>query len=233
MLGSETAARHHERGVAVGQRDADAGGHEGTFSRFEAYSFGRDKIGAGITRMGIVRQHRRDNGEINGIAHPTRLMQNPTPDTLVRYRERLSPSLWLLVTAAVAGPMVALTFTPLGSLPALLIGAAAAVVLIAALIAASPAVRVTGTVLHAGRAHIDARWLGTGAALTGDDAREARGTALPARGWHLIRGGIDGVVVVQNTDPNDPVTSWTISTRTPDRLLAAIRDAQVAASANA
>ncbi len=129
--------------------------------------------------------------------------------------------------------MVALTFTPLGSLPALLIGAAAAVVLIAALIAASPAVRVTGTVLHAGRAHIDARWLGTGAALTGDDAREARGTALPARGWHLIRGGIDGVVVVQNTDPNDPVTSWTISTRTPDRLLAAISDAQVAASANA
>lgn len=160
-------------------------------------------------------------------------MQNPTPDTLVRYRERLSPSLWLLVTAAVAGPMVALTLTPLGSLPALLTGAGAAVLLIAALIAASPAVRVTGTVLRAGKAHIDARWLGTGVALVGDDAREARGTALPARGWHLIRGGIDGVVVVQNTDPNDPVTSWTISTRTPDRLLAAIRDAQKAASAHA
>ncbi|MCE7480798.1 MULTISPECIES: DUF3093 family protein [Actinomycetes] len=160
-------------------------------------------------------------------------MQNHTPDTLVRYRERLSPSLWLLVTAAVIGPMVALTFTPLGSLLALLIGAAAAVLLIVGLIAASPAVSVTGTVLRTGRAHIDARWLGSGVALVGDEAREARGTALPARGWHLIRGGIDGIVVIQNTDPDDPVTSWTISTRTPDRLLAAIQDAQAAASAHA
>lgn len=159
-------------------------------------------------------------------------MQNPTPDTLVRYRERLSPSLWLLVTAAVVGPMVALSFTPLGSLLALLFGAAAALLLIITLMTASPAVRVIGRMLHAGSAHIDVRWLGTGVALTGEEAREARGTALPARGWHLIRGGIDGVVVIQNTDPDDPVTSWTISTRTPDRLLAAIRDAQIAASAH-
>lgn len=162
-----------------------------------------------------------------------RLMQNPTPDTRVRYRERLSPSLWLLVTAAVVGPMVALTFSPFGSVLALLFGAGVAVLLIGILIAASPAIRVTGTVLHAGKAHIDARWLGSGIALVGEEAREARGPALPARGWHLIRGGIDPVLVVQNIDPDDPVTSWTISTRTPDRLLAAIRDAQAAASTTA
>lgn len=156
-------------------------------------------------------------------------MQNHTSDTRVRYRERLSPSLWLLVTAAVVGPMVALTFTPLGSLPALLIGAGAAVVLISMLIAGSPSVRVDGTVLRAGRAHIDARWLGESVSATGDDARNARGPGLPARGWHLIRGGIDGVVIVANTDPDDPVTSWTISTRTPDRLAAAINDARNAA----
>lgn len=159
-------------------------------------------------------------------------MQNPTPDTRVRYRERLSPSLWLLVTAAVAAPMVTLTLTPLGSLPALLIGIVAAVLLIAALIAGSPAVRVEGTTVRAGRAHIDARWLGTVVAHTGEQARSARGTDLPARGWHLIRSGIDGIVVVANTDPNDPVTSWTISTRTPDRLAAAIQDAHSAASAD-
>lgn len=156
-------------------------------------------------------------------------MQNHTSDTRVRYRERLSPSLWLLVTAAVVGPMVALTFTPLGSLPALLIGAGAAVVLISMLIAGSPSVRVDGTVLRAGRAHIDARWLGESVSAMGDDARIARGPGLPARGWHLIRGGIDGVVIVANTDPDDPVTSWTISTRTPDRLAAAINDARNAA----
>jgi hypothetical protein len=156
-------------------------------------------------------------------------MQNPAPETPVRYRERLSPSLWMLVTAAVAAPMLALTFTPLGSLAALLIGVGVAAALILLLIVASPTIRVVGTVLHAGRAHIDARWLGDVTALSGDDARTARGPGLPARGWHLLRGGIDGVVVVQNTDPDDPVTSWTISTRTPDRLAAAIRAAESAA----
>ncbi|KDA05599.1 hypothetical protein DC31_14190 [Microbacterium sp. CH12i] len=159
-------------------------------------------------------------------------MQNIVPDTRVRYRERLSPSLWLIVTAAVVAPMAALAFTPLGSLLALLIGVAAAAALIATLIVASPAIRVERTVLRAGRAHIDAQWLGDIVVLTGDAAREARGPALPARGWHLIRGGIDGVVIVQNIDPADPAPSWTISTRTPDRLAAAIRDAQLAASAS-
>lgn len=159
-------------------------------------------------------------------------MQNHRSDTRVRYRERLSPSLWLLVTAAVVGPMVALTFTPLGSLPALLIGAAAGVAVITVLIAASPTIHVTEKTLRVGRAHIDARWLGEVTAVTGDDARAARGPELPARGWHLIRGGIDGVVVVENIDPDDPVTAWTISTRTPDRLAAAIATAKQAASAS-
>lgn len=150
-------------------------------------------------------------------------------DTRVGYRERLSPSLWMLVAAAVAAPMLILTFTPLGSLPALLIGAVVALALIGALVIGSPLVRVDGTVLHAGRAHIDARWLGEVAEHTGEDARAARGANLPARGWHLLRGGIDGLVVVQNTDPDDPVPSWTISTRTPDRLAAAIRAASAEA----
>ncbi|WP_298036415.1 DUF3093 domain-containing protein [uncultured Microbacterium sp.] len=156
-------------------------------------------------------------------------MQNPIADTRARYRERLSPSLWLLVTAALAGPMITLTFTPLGSFPALLIGIGAAVLIVALLIITSARIRVEGTVLHAGRAHIDARWLGEVTEFTGDAARQARGPGLPARGWNLIRGGIDGLVRVENTDPDDPVTSWSISTRTPDRLAAAIRDARAAA----
>ncbi|MBO0979125.1 DUF3093 family protein [Microbacterium sp. SD291] len=153
-------------------------------------------------------------------------MQNPAPETRPRYRERLSPSLWLLVTVALAGPMVSLIFTPVGSTTALVIGAAVSALLVAAFIAFTPVVSVEGTVLRAGRAHIDVRHLGEPAALSGDDARQARGPGLPARGWHLIRGGIDGVVVVPDIDPDDPVDSWTISTRTPDRLAAAIRAAR-------
>src|SRR5690606_40877003 len=100
--------------------------------------------------------------------------------------------------------------------------------IVATLILLSPKVRVTDGVLHAGRARIEAEWLGSPMALSGEDARAARGPALPARGWHLIRGGIDGVVVVPILDPDDPAPSWTISTRTPDRLAAAITRASAA-----
>jgi len=155
-----------------------------------------------------------------------RLMQNPTTDARSRYRERLSPSLWLLVTVALAGPMVALIFVPVGATIALVAGAVVSALLVALFILITPCVSVEDGVLRAGPAHIDVAHLGAPLALTGNDAKDARGTGLPARGWHLIRGGIDGIVVVPNDDPADPVTAWTVSTRTPDRLAAAIRTAQ-------
>lgn len=152
-------------------------------------------------------------------------MQNRTLDTRPQYRERLSPSLRLLVTVALAGPMVSLVFVPIGATVALAVGAIVSAALVALLVASTPVVSVQGTVLRAGRAHIDVKHLGEPRMLSGEDARQARGPGLPARGWHLIRGGIDGIVVIPNTDADDPVDSWTISSRTPDRLAAAIRTA--------
>jgi len=153
-------------------------------------------------------------------------MQNTAPETRPLYRERLSPSLWLLVTVALAGPMVSLIFLPVGSTVALVAGAAVSALLVIGFVALAPVVSVTGSVLRAGRAHIDVAHLGDPVAATGEEGRTARGPGLPPRGWHLIRGGIDGVVVVPNIDVDDPVDTWTISTRTPDRLAAAIRAAR-------
>lgn len=155
-----------------------------------------------------------------------RLMQNTDPDARPRYRERLSPSLWLLVTVALAGPMVSLVFVPVGSAVALVVGAVVSALLVVGAVAVTPVVRVQGSTLHAGRAHIDVRHLGDPIALNGDAARQARGPGLSARGWHLIRGGIDGIVTVANIDQDDPVDVWTISSRTPERLAAAIRAAR-------
>ncbi|MGI6878268.1 DUF3093 domain-containing protein [Microbacterium sp. gxy059] len=156
-------------------------------------------------------------------------MQNSAaPAGLLPYRERLAPSLKIFAGAAVVAPMAALSVVPLGRVAALAIGAGAALALVALLIAAAPRVTVADGILRAGRAHIDVAHLGEPAALEGEEARRARGVDLDARGWHLIRGGIAGMVVVPNTDPDDPVTSWAISTRTPDRLAAAIRSAQIA-----
>lgn len=147
--------------------------------------------------------------------------------TVAAYRERLSPSLWILASAAIAAPMVALVFVRIDPSLALILGAVAALGVIALLIASSPVVEVRDGMLRAGRARIEVEHLGEPVALTGDDARAARGAGLDPRGWYLVRGGIDPVVIVPVVDPDDPVSSWTISTRTPDRLAAAVVRAQI------
>lgn len=138
------------------------------------------------------------------------------------YRERLGPSLWVLVGAAVVAPMAALVFVQLDTTIALVIGALVGAGVIALLLASAPVVEVDEGLLSAGRAHIDVSLLGDAVALHGQDARNARGPELDPRAWHLIRGGIDGAVVVRITDPDDPAPTWVISSRTPERLVAAI-----------
>lgn len=145
------------------------------------------------------------------------------------YRERLAPSLWTLGAAAVIAPMAALVFVPFNSALALAAGVVVAVGVVALLLALSPRLEVRGSRLLAGRANIDARWLGAAKALTGEDARLARGAQMDRSAWLLIRGGIDGLVVVPNTDPADPASAWVISSRTPERLAAAIEIARYAA----
>lgn len=149
-----------------------------------------------------------------------------TRPTAAGYRERLSPSLWTLVSAAVGGPMVALVFTPIDATLALVVGAVAGIALVSALILTAPIVAVTGGELRVGRAHIDVAHLGDPAGVTGEDARQARGPGLSRDAWHLLRGGVDGVVRVPVQDADDPVTEWVFSSRTPDRVIAAIRRAQ-------
>ncbi len=142
------------------------------------------------------------------------------------YRERLGPSLWVIVSAAVVAPMAALVLAPIDTTIALTVGAAIGVIAIALLVWVSPVVRVTDGRVMAGRAWIATGYLGEPVALTGEDARFARGPGLDATAWHVIRGGIDGVVVVPVIDPDDPARAWVISSRTPDRLAAAISRAQ-------
>ncbi|MFT4213533.1 MAG: DUF3093 domain-containing protein [Microbacterium sp.] len=146
------------------------------------------------------------------------------------YRERLSPSLWTLLSAAVVAPMVALVFAPLVPTLALAVGVLAAVAFIALLVLLSPVVAVRGGELLVGRAHIPVDLLGEPAALTGDGARAARGPELSRTAWHLLRGGIDPVVRIPVLDEGDPVTEWVFSTRAPDRVIAAIRRARSAST---
>lgn len=142
------------------------------------------------------------------------------------YHERLTPSLWILGSAAVVAPMAALVFVQYDGTLSLAIGLAVGILVVATLILTSPVIEVADGELRAGRAHIAVTLLGEPSALTGEEARTARGPQLDPRGWHLIRGGVDGIVVLPDVDPDDPVSSWTLSSRTPDRLAAAVRHAQ-------
>lgn len=144
----------------------------------------------------------------------------------IAYRERLSPSLWVLVAAALCGPMAALVFAPIDTTLALAIGAAVGLGFVGLLIAGSPVLDLRGGILRAGRAHIDVGLLGGATVLTDEPARHARGSGLNPRAWHVIRGGIDGIAVIQVTDPDDPTPEWVLSSRTPDRLASALRRAQ-------
>ena len=106
-------------------------------------------------------------------------MQNAAGGSRPRYRERLAPSLWLFLAAALGGPMLALVFVPAGSGPALVIGTVATIAIIALMVFASPRVRVDARVLRAGRAWIDAAWLGDPEVRTGDEARQAAVPGFP------------------------------------------------------
>lgn len=149
-----------------------------------------------------------------------------TRPTVSGYRERLSPSLWLIVSAAVCAPMAALVVAPVDATLALVVGIAVGALIVAGMILVSPVLTVSDGTLRVGRAHIDVAELGAALAVTGDAAREARGPGLPRSAWHLLRGGIDGVVRVEVTDPDDPVTDWVFSSRTPERVVAAIERAR-------
>ena len=142
------------------------------------------------------------------------------------YRERLSPSLWVLVSAAVVGPMAALVLTAFDPSVGLVVGGAITVGVVALMMALSPVIEVRDGWLYAGRAKIELRYLGEPQALVGEAARAARGTELDTRAWMLVRPGIDGVVRVPLADPRDPAPMWLLSSRTPDRLSAVIRAAR-------
>lgn len=182
--------------------------------------------------MGVNGNVGGDNGDVHGFGHPTRLMHSSAPATspATSYRERLSPSLWALVSAAVCGPMVAVVLAPLDSVVGLIAGIAVGALVVAGLIALSPVIEVTGERLRVGRASIELTYLGEIETFTGDAARQARGPGLSSSSWHLLRGGIDGVVRIAIEDDDDPVTHWVFSSRTPARVAAVIESARATAA---
>jgi hypothetical protein len=76
--------------------------------------------------------------------------------------------------------------------------------------------------LRAGRAHISTDHIGAVTALDPDAMRLQAGRDADARAFLLLRPYLKRGVRVDLTDPSDPTPYWLISSRQPDRLVAAL-----------
>ncbi len=139
------------------------------------------------------------------------------------YEERLTaPRSWWLI-AALVGVAMALILLPLGTVPMLggLVGGAA-LASIAVSSYGSARIRVVGGALVAGDAKIPVTALGTAEVLDAEEARAWRTHKADTRAFMLLRGYIPTALRVEVTDPADPTPYVYLSTRSPERLAAAL-----------
>ncbi|MFF2652725.1 DUF3093 domain-containing protein [Streptomyces sp. NPDC058045] len=150
-------------------------------------------------------------------------MQPSAPASAPAYEERLTaPRSWWLISLLV-GVAAALILLPLGVLPMLggLVGGTA----VAAVMASSYGsvrIRVAGGQLIAGEAQIPLSALGTAEVLDAEAARAWRTHRADTRAFMLLRSYIPCAVKVEITDPADPTPYAYLSSRRPERLVAAL-----------
>ena len=132
----------------------------------------------------------------------------------------------IFVITALVIPASLLVFLPIN----LTLGVVCAAVLYAAcailLIISSPWIEVTDAALLAGRARLPLPNVGDATGFSGNEATQQRGPKLDARAWLVIRGWISPVVKVDVLDASDPTPYWLVSTRHPNDLIAALKQAR-------
>lgn len=89
----------------------------------------------------------------------------------------------------------------------------------------SPSIVVSDKELLLGRAAIPLQVLRNPIPKNGDEAFKARGPELTPDTFFQIRGGIDGVVLMENVDEEDPYKRILVSTRNPEKLVDALAGA--------
>ncbi|MGK5640588.1 DUF3093 domain-containing protein [Streptomyces sp. URMC 126] len=143
------------------------------------------------------------------------------------YEERLTaPRSWWVI-AALIGVATALITLPLGTIPmlgGLVVGGALATIAVSAY--GSARIRVVGDTLLAGDARIPCAALGTAEALDAEQALAWRTHKADSRAFMLLRGYVPTALRIEVTDPADPTPYLYLSTRSPERLAAAVAAAR-------
>ncbi|MEU7108737.1 DUF3093 domain-containing protein [Streptomyces sp. NPDC046215] len=139
------------------------------------------------------------------------------------YEERLTaPRSWWFF-AVLVGVAMALILLPLGKAPmfgGLVGGGALAMAAVSSYGAVR--IRVVGGALVAGDARIPVEALGVPEVLDAQEARAWRTHKADTRAFMLLRGYVPTAVRIEITDPEDPTPYVYLSTRSPERLAAAL-----------
>lgn len=139
---------------------------------------------------------------------------------MARYQESLTPSWQFHLALLVLIPMGFGMVAPLNVIG----GAVAAVsiygIALVIFVVRAPRIVLTDDTLRAGSATIPRSLIGTARVVDKDERVDA---IADARTWKLIRAWIPTGVLVEITDPADPTPSWYLSTRNPEKLVAALQ----------
>jgi len=138
------------------------------------------------------------------------------------YRERLSPSWWMVVAVGLVMPATLLIFLPLSPLVGILAGAGMWAGALTILWVFSPVIELDNGVLRVGKAHIEATYIGAVEAFHGEAARHEKGPGAHGLAWMSLRPWIDPVVKITVLDSDDPIPYWLVSTRRPEQLISAL-----------
>ena len=142
------------------------------------------------------------------------------------FRERLTvPIIWWVLAALFSLSVLLAVGAYLG--PAWGIGAWLATTLISAAIfmSASIVISVDAREIRIGRARIEHTYIAACRALDGEQTRRRAGVEADASAHLVLRPYIKTAVEITLDDEDDPVPYWLISTRNPEPLAAALRDA--------
>jgi Protein of unknown function (DUF3093) len=157
---------------------------------------------------------------------------SPATSQSVRYRERLTVPWWWWPPAFGLASLVALEVNQAArDLPdwisfALLFAVAAGVLIWFGRIEVRVLAHEDGTpVLWAGPAHLPAGVVSRSAEIPSSAKSAALGRQLDPAAYVLHRAWVGPLVLLVLDDPEDPTPYWLVSTRHPERVLAALRNA--------
>ncbi|CAG6397514.1 DUF3093 domain-containing protein [Streptomyces cocklensis] len=139
------------------------------------------------------------------------------------YDERLTvPRSWwfLAIAAGVAVALILLPFGPLPLLAGLVGGAALSMMAVSSY--GSARIRVVAGSLVAGKARIPVEALGAATVLDPQETVAWRSHKADPRAFMLMRSYVPTALKVEVTDPADPTPYVYLSTRSPQRLAAAL-----------